>query len=52
VTKIAPPLTPRQAERIEPLGLLADEPAALVAAWSKVDGFWAETVARASRLGE
>ena len=52
MTKIAPPLTPRQAARIEPLGLLADEPAGLLAAWIKVEGFWAETVARASRLGE
>ena len=47
-----PPLTPRQAKRIEPLGLLADEPAALAAAWSKVDGFWAETIAQASRLDD
>jgi hypothetical protein len=52
VTKIAPPVTARQAARIQPLGLLADEPAGLLAAWRKVDGFWAETVARASRLRE
>jgi hypothetical protein len=52
VTKIAPPLTARQAARIEPLGLLADEPAGLLAAWSKVDSFWAKTVAQASRLSE
>jgi hypothetical protein len=52
VTRIAPPLTPRQAARIEPLGLLADEPAGLLAAWVTVDRFWADTVAQASRLGE
>jgi hypothetical protein len=44
------PLTPPQAARIEPLGLLADEPAGLLVAWSTVEGFWAETVAQASRL--
>jgi hypothetical protein len=52
VTKIAPPLTPWQAARLEPLGLLADEPAGLLAAWSKVEGFWADTVAQASGLRE
>jgi DinB superfamily len=52
MTRIAPPLTPWQAARIEPLGLLADEPAGLLAAWSKVEGFWAETVAEARRLDE
>jgi hypothetical protein len=50
--KIAPPLTERQAARIESLGLLADEPVGLLAAWRKVDGFWAETVGQASRLHE
>ena len=52
MTKVAPPLTPRQAARIEPLGLLADEPSNLLVAWSKVESFWAETVAQASRLSE
>jgi DinB superfamily len=52
VTKVAPPLTPRQAARIEPLGLLADEPSDLLGAWSKVESFWAGTVAQASRLSE
>ena len=52
VTTIAPPLTPAQAARLEPLGLLADDPAGLLAAWDKIDEFWAETVARASRLRE
>jgi hypothetical protein len=52
VTRIAPPLTPGQAARIEPFGLLADEPAGLLAAWSKVEGLWAGTVALASRLDE
>ena len=33
-------------------GLLADEPVGLLAAWSKVEEFWAETVGRASRLPE
>jgi hypothetical protein len=52
VTKIAPPLTPAQAARLEPLGLLADDPVGLLDAWDNVDGFWAETVARTSHLGE
>jgi hypothetical protein len=52
VTTIAPPLTPAQAARLEPLGLLADNPVGLLAAWDKLEGFWAETVAQASRLGE
>jgi hypothetical protein len=50
VTRIASPLTLKQAARIEPLGLLADEPAGLLSAWSKVEAFWDETVSRASRL--
>jgi hypothetical protein len=52
VKRIAPPLTSRQAERIDPLGLLADEPAGLLAAWDKVESFWAETVAQATLLQE
>jgi len=52
VTKVAAPLTERQAARIEPLGLLADDPAGLLAAWSKVESFWTDTVTRASRLTE
>jgi hypothetical protein len=50
VTKIAPPLTQRQAARIEPLGLLADEPTGLLSAWDSVDAFWAGTVSQALRL--
>ena len=34
------------------MGLLADEPSDLLGAWSKVERFWAETVAQASRLGD
>jgi hypothetical protein len=52
VKRIARPLTSRQAARIEPLDLLADDPAGLLAAWGKVGEFWAETVAQAMRLGE
>ena len=52
MTKIAPPLTQRQAARIEPMGLLADEPAGLLAAWNMIDGLWTDTVARATRLRE
>jgi hypothetical protein len=52
MTTIAPPLTPRQAARIEPLGLLADEPVGLLAAWSKIEGIWAQTVSQACRLRE
>jgi DinB superfamily len=51
VTKVASPLTPQQAARIEPLGLLADEPSGLLAAWNTVEGFWADTVAQARLLG-
>jgi hypothetical protein len=52
VTKIAPPLTQRQAARIEPVGLLADDPASLLSAWDIVEAFWSDTVAKALRLGE
>ena len=52
VTKIAPPLTQHQAARIEPLGLLADDPTSLTSAWDTVQVFWSDTVAQASRLGE
>jgi hypothetical protein len=37
-------MTARQAARIEPLGLLADEPAGLRSAWHKLELFWDETV--------
>ncbi len=43
--KIAAPLTERQAARIAAHGLLADEPDGLLAAWNKVEVFWADTVA-------
>jgi hypothetical protein len=51
MAKIAPPLTQRQAARIQPLGLLADEPSGLLAAWVRVEMFWADTVEGATRLG-
>ena len=49
-TKVAEPLTQRQAARIEPLGLFADEPIGLLAAWDKVDAFWTATVNEANCL--
>ena len=52
VIKIAPPLTERQAVRIQQLGLLADDPAALQTAWTNVRVLWADAVAEASRLGD
>jgi hypothetical protein len=52
VSKIAPPLTQRQAARIEPVGLLADDPASLLSAWDIVEAFWSDTVAKTLRLGE
>jgi hypothetical protein len=50
MAKIAPPLTQRQAARIQPLGLLADEPSGLLTSWARVENFWADTVDQASRL--
>jgi hypothetical protein len=50
MVKIAPPLTQRQAARIQPLGLLADEPRGMLAAWERVEMLWADTVGRASCL--
>jgi hypothetical protein len=44
VTRIALPLSERQAARIEPLGLLADDPAGLLDAWENVEAFWHGTV--------
>jgi len=52
VPKIAAPLTERQAARIEPFGLLADDPVGLLAAWRKVEGSWADAVGRAAQLSE
>jgi hypothetical protein len=52
MTKVAPPLTERQAALIEPLGLFADEPIGLLAAWTKVEVLWADAVAQARRLPE
>jgi hypothetical protein len=52
VPKIAPPLTQRQAARLEPLGLLADDRASLHSAWSIEEAFWSDTVLRALRLRE
>ena len=45
-------MTERQATRIAAHGLLADEPDGLVAAWNKVETFWAATVVEARRLPE
>jgi hypothetical protein len=50
VTRVAAPVTERQAARIKPLGLLADDPAGLLAAWDQVESFWNETVNDAMRL--
>jgi len=50
VVKTAPPLTERQAARIEPLGLLADEPAGLLEAWNKVELLWTQAVEHARLL--
>ncbi len=52
MTKVAPPLTERQAARIEPLGLFADDPVGLLAALTKVEELWADAVAQARRLPE
>jgi hypothetical protein len=49
-TKVAEPLTQRQAARIQPLGLLADESLGLLVAWGNVEAFWAKTIEEASRL--
>jgi DinB superfamily len=45
------PLTRRQAERLEPLDLLADEPVGLLAAWQRIEAMWEATVDRALALG-
>jgi hypothetical protein len=50
MTKVAAPLTERQAARIAPLGLLADEPFPLAGAWHRVETMWTPTVDRARRL--
>jgi DinB superfamily len=50
MTKVARPLTERQASRIAPLGLLADEPPGLRSAWKKVQGMWAPTLERARSM--
>lgn len=47
MTKVAAPLTERQASRIGPLGFLADDPPGLRAAWSKVQEMWGSTIERA-----
>lgn len=52
MTSIAAPLTERQAARIEPLGLLADEPAGLTSAWDRIESMWDTTVDRARALPE
>jgi hypothetical protein len=44
------PVTKRQAERVVPLGLLADEPAALLDAWTRVEQMWSLTLTQALRL--
>jgi DinB superfamily len=50
MTTVARPLTERQASRIEPLGLLADEPPGLRSAWTKVHEMWAPTLERARSM--
>lgn len=45
-----PPMTRSQAERIRPLGLLADNPKGLAHAWHQVEEMWTATVLRACRL--
>ena len=45
------PLTRRQAERLEPLDLLADEPVGLLAAWQRIEAMWEATVDRALTFG-
>jgi hypothetical protein len=50
MARIADPLTPRQAARLEPLGLLADDPDGLRDVWTKVDEMWGGTVQRARAL--
>ncbi len=47
MTKVATRLTERQAARIEPLGLLADEPAGLLDVWSNIDVLWSDAVEQA-----
>jgi len=47
MARIAPPLTERQAARIEPLGLLADEPQGLLSAWDKIERLWSAAIAEA-----
>jgi hypothetical protein len=45
------PLTRRQAERLAPLDLLADEPVGLLAAWRRIEVMWEATLDRAMALG-
>ena len=47
---VHPPLTERQAGRLAPLGLLADDPVGLRAAWAQIKDMWRLTVERAMRL--
>ena len=47
MTRVAPPLTERQAARIGPLGLLADDPPGLRTAWGNVQEMWGAIVERA-----
>jgi hypothetical protein len=50
MTKVAAPLTERQAARIQNLGLLADEPPGLRLAWKTVQEIWAPTIDRARSM--
>jgi hypothetical protein len=46
------PVTEKQAQRLAPLGLLADKPETLLVAWLQIERMWSDTVDRAwSYLG-
>jgi len=47
-----PPLTRRQAQRLARLNLLADKPAALLAAWTRIAAMWETTINQAVVLGD
>jgi hypothetical protein len=47
---VHPPVTERQARRLAPLGLLADDPTGLLNVWTRIEQMWRDTVDRALRL--
>jgi hypothetical protein len=49
---VAAPLSERQAARINPLGLLADDPSGLREAWLKIERLWDTTMEQAGRIDE